>query len=115
MSDKPSREEFEQYKELRNSGDYRAAAKVLLPYKDNPKVRKLIDQLREAHLPSVKPSSKSVGRGKSKTSWGKRLFIVFGVIIGICGAIYLAYLAWYQITDQQGQGDRFGMELDLWS
>lgn len=122
MSDIPSREEFEQYKTLRNKGDYRAAAKVLLPYKDNPKVKKLIGELRDAHNSDKKPSSenekpspKPATKSKPKSSWGKRLLVLIAGIIGICGTIYFVYLGWYYITDQKGKGEAFAKELDLWS
>lgn len=114
MSDMPSREEFEQYKKLRDKGDYRAAAKVLLPYKDNPKVKKLIRQLREAHESGEKLSPKSTVKSKPKTSWTKRILLTIAGLIGICGVIYATYLIWYYATDQEGQVEAYAMELDLW-
>lgn len=114
MSEMPSREEFEQFKELRNKGDYRAAAKILLPYKENPKVRKLIGELREAHESGKKLVSKPVSKSKPKANWSKRLLLFIAGLMGICGVIYGTYLAWYYVTDQESIGDAFGMELDLW-
>lgn len=114
MSQMPSRQEYEQYKALRDAGDYRGAAKILLAYKDNPKVRKLIGQLREAHESGDKPSTKSAGKSKPKTNWMKRILLTIAGFIGICGVIYGIYMVWYYITDQEGQAEVFAMELDLW-
>lgn len=78
MSEMPSREEFEQYKSLRDKGDYRAAAKILLPYKDNPKVQSLIQQLKTAHSSGAKPKS----QGVKLTTWLWVVLLVVGVMLG---------------------------------
>jgi hypothetical protein len=78
MSEMPSRDEFEQYKSLRDKGDYRAAAKVLMPYKDNPKVQSLILQLKAAHSSGAKPKP----TGMKLSTWLWVVLLIVGIILG---------------------------------
>lgn len=75
---KPSKQEIADYKSHKAAGRYQEAAKVLVPYKDDPQVKQLITALKKAHETGTHPASKTKSiqrRGIPVILWIVALFI----------------------------------------